>query len=61
MLSALPPFQDRLQFLHSNWLAEIVVHAGRKTLFAITLHGVCRDSNDVNRTISGRVFHRLAT
>src|SRR5215469_232952 len=50
MLSALPPFQDRLQFLHSDWFAEIVVHSSRKTLFAITLHGVRRDGNDVNRT-----------
>src|ERR1700674_3814669 len=54
--TCLPTFQHCLQFLEPDWLAEIVVHPGGKTLLAVSLHGTGSDGNNVNRKFAIRVL-----
>ena len=33
--------QHALQLRHTDWLADVVIHTGRETLFGIAANGVC--------------------
>src|ERR1700722_2034776 len=50
--------QDVVEFLWSNWLAEIIIHAAGDTLLTITFHGMSRQSD--NNLVTSRTFLAFA-